>query len=94
MAEVLIQKMMGDYDEEIHPKYYIMAAGYDKSELYASVYKTFVSVKFDVYRKNEKTCRKKLRVKINIWEGMLNLIFGNFTVGGNYNSTCDNSLND
>lgn len=32
---------MDDYDEEIHPKYYIMDSGYDKTELYASIYKTF-----------------------------------------------------
>ena len=41
VAETLFQKMMDDYDEEIHPKYYIMDAGYDKPELYASIYKTF-----------------------------------------------------
>ena len=33
IAETLIQKMMDDYDEEIHPKYYMMDAGYDKPEL-------------------------------------------------------------
>lgn len=41
VAETLIQKMMDDYDEEIHPKYYIMDAGYDKPELYSSIYKQF-----------------------------------------------------
>lgn len=34
VAESLIQKMMDDYDEEIHPKYYMMDAGYDKPELF------------------------------------------------------------
>lgn len=41
IAETWIQKMMDDYDEEIHPKYYIMDAGYDKPELYANIYKKF-----------------------------------------------------
>ncbi len=41
VAETLIQKMMDDYDEEIHSKYYIMDDGYDKPELYASIYQTF-----------------------------------------------------
>lgn len=41
VAESLIQKMMDDYDEEIHPKYYMMDAGYDKPELYATVHTKF-----------------------------------------------------
>lgn len=41
VAESLIQKMMDDYDEEIHPKYYMMDAGYDKPELYAAVHTKF-----------------------------------------------------
>lgn len=41
VAESLIQKMMDDYDEEIHPKYYMMDAGYDKPELYTAVHSKF-----------------------------------------------------
>uniref|UniRef100_UPI00405656B0 transposase n=1 Tax=Agathobacter sp. TaxID=2021311 RepID=UPI00405656B0 len=41
MAEPLIQKMMADYKEEIHPNYYLMDAGYDKPELYANIYTKF-----------------------------------------------------
>ena len=41
VAESLIQKMMDDYDEEIHPKYYMMDAGYDKPELYVAVHTKF-----------------------------------------------------
>lgn len=41
IAETLIRKMMDDYDEEIHPKYYMMDAGYDKPELYTNIYTKF-----------------------------------------------------
>lgn len=41
MAEPLIQKMIDEYNEEIHPKYYMMDAGYDKPELYGSIYTKF-----------------------------------------------------
>lgn len=41
IAKPLIQKMMDDYDEEIHPKYYMMDAGYDKPDLYAAIHSTF-----------------------------------------------------
>lgn len=41
MAEPLIQKLMEDYEEEIHPKYYVMDAGYDKPQLYASIHANF-----------------------------------------------------
>lgn len=38
VAEKLIQKMMDDYKNGLTPKYYMMDAGYDKPELYSSVY--------------------------------------------------------
>ena len=41
VAEKLIQKMMDDYDEEIHPKYYMMDAGYDKPKLYDAIHTKF-----------------------------------------------------
>ena len=41
VAEKLIQKMMDDYDEEIHPKYYMMDAGYDKPKLYGAIHTKF-----------------------------------------------------
>lgn len=41
MAEPLIKKLMEDYDNSITPKYYIMDAGYDKPDLYRTVYKTY-----------------------------------------------------
>lgn len=41
IAETLIQKMMDDYNEEIHPKYYMMDSGYDKPDLYANIYSKF-----------------------------------------------------
>ena len=41
VAENLIQKMMDDYENGLAPKYYMMDAGYDKPDLYASVYHKF-----------------------------------------------------
>ena len=41
VAENLIQKMMDDYENGLTPKYYMMDAGYDKPDLYASVYQKF-----------------------------------------------------
>ena len=41
VAENLIQKMMDDYENGFTPKYYMMDAGYDKPDLYASVYHKF-----------------------------------------------------
>ena len=41
VAENLIQKMMDDYENGLAPKYYMMDAGYDKPDLYASVYQKF-----------------------------------------------------
>ena len=39
-----------------------------------------------------KTCRKKQHVRIDNMKELSNLICGKATVGGNYNSTRDNSL--
>lgn len=36
-----LSKKMEDYDEEIHPKYYMMDTRYDKPELYADVHAKF-----------------------------------------------------
>lgn len=41
VAEKLIQKMMDDYKNGLTPKYYMMDAGYDKPELYSSVYNKY-----------------------------------------------------
>ena len=41
VAENLIQKMMDDYENGLTPKYYMMDAGCDKPDLYASVYQKF-----------------------------------------------------
>ncbi len=41
IAEPLIQKMMDDYENGLKPKYYMMDAGYDKPDLYASVHQKF-----------------------------------------------------
>ena len=42
IEESLIQKMIDDYNEEIHPKYYTMDSGYNKPELYATIYSKFL----------------------------------------------------
>ena len=41
VAEELIQKMMDDYENGLTPKYYMMDAGYDKPDLYSSIYHKF-----------------------------------------------------
>lgn len=41
VAEALIQKMMDDYENGLTPKYYMMDAGYDKPDLYSSIYHKF-----------------------------------------------------
>lgn len=41
VAEELIQKMMDDYENRLTPKYYMMDAGYDKPDLYASIHTKF-----------------------------------------------------
>jgi len=41
VAEKLIQKIMDDYENGLTPKYYMMDAGYDKPDLYASIYHKF-----------------------------------------------------
>lgn len=41
MAEPLIHKLMENYDKTFTPKYYIMDAGYDKPDLYRTIYEKY-----------------------------------------------------